>query len=149
MSWSAFKANSLSIDIPITPAISSLLPLFNEDSKSTAIRYSMDVIKTTTQIVNDQQIPVIFLDQPLCAIAKMIQWRWPTVYGEYKFVIVFGGLHTEMVILKYLGTWVDGSGWTEALAKAKVFKPGVADSMTSAQCAGGWTFSQIECLSSF
>ena len=132
MSWSAFKANSLSIDIPITPAISSLLPLFNEDSKSTAmIRHSTDVIKKAIQIVNDKQVPVIIFDQPLYAIAKTVQWRWPTAYGENMFVIVLGGLHTEMAILKCLGTWLDNSGWKEALAKAKVFKPGVADSMTS------------------
>ena len=98
MSWSAFKVNSLSIDIPTTPAISSLLPPFNGDSKSTAmIRHSMDVIKKATQIVNDQQISVITFDRPVYAIAKTIQWRWPTVYGEYKFVIVLGGC-----ILKWL-----------------------------------------------
>ena len=49
-----------------------------------------------------------------------------------RFVIVLGGLHTEMAVLKCLGAWLDGSGWAEALAKANVFKPGVADSMTSA-----------------
>ena len=36
-----------------------------------------------------------------------------------------------MAILKCLGTWLNSSGWTEASAKAKVFKPGVADSMAS------------------
>ena len=116
LSWSAFKANSLSTDIPITPAISSLLPLFNEDSKSTAmIRHSMEVIKKATQIVNHQQIPVITFDQPLYAIAKMIQWSWPILYGEDKFVIVLGGLHTEMAILKCPGAGLDGSGYGQSL----------------------------------
>ncbi len=36
------------------------------------------------------------VDQPLFAIAKNIQWKWPLDYGEDKFLIMFGGLHIEM-----------------------------------------------------
>ena len=53
-------------------------PLFNEDSKSVVmIRHSMDVIQQAVQKLNSVQVPVITLDQPLYAIAKLIQWNWP------------------------------------------------------------------------
>ena len=52
-------------------------------------------------------VPVITVDQPLYAIAKKIQWTWPRIYGEDKFVVMMGGLHIEMALLK---SWreVDG-----------------------------------------
>ena len=53
-------------------------PLFNEDSKSVVmIRHSVDVIQQAVQKLNSVQVPVITLDQPLYAIAKLIQWNWP------------------------------------------------------------------------
>ena len=53
-------------------------PFFNEDSKSVVmIRHSMDVIQQAVQRLNSVQVPVITLDQPLYAIAKLIQWNWP------------------------------------------------------------------------
>ena len=33
------------------------------------------------------------VDQPLYAIAKEIQWSWPSTYGEEKYVVLMGGLH--------------------------------------------------------
>ena len=71
----------------------------------------MDVIKNATEHINEGQVPVIAFDQPLYAIAKQIQWKWPEVYGEDKFV-KFGGLHIEMAALKTIGDWLQGSGWT-------------------------------------
>ena len=66
-------------DSPTTLGV--MLPLFTEDSKSVAmIRHSMDVIKQAVQKLNPDQVPLIKLDQPLCAIAKRIQWNWPEQY---------------------------------------------------------------------
>lgn len=55
------------------------------------------------------KVPVVMFDQPLYAIAKQVQWNWPNTYGEDLFVIMLGGLDTEMAVLK---TAEDGSGWT-------------------------------------
>ena len=55
------------------------------------------------------------VDQPLFALAKQIQWQWPESYGVDKFVVMFGGLHIEMTVLKVLGDLLKGSGWTGAL----------------------------------
>ena len=66
------------------------------------IRHSMDVVRRAVQHVNPGQIPVVAADQPLFALAKQVQWTWPGTYLEDNFVIMFGGLHIEMAILKLL-----------------------------------------------
>ena len=66
------------------------------------IKHTMDVIRNAVQHLNPGQTPVVTFDQPLFALAKQIQWKWPEEYGEQKFVIVFGGLHIETTALKTL-----------------------------------------------
>ena len=78
------------------------------------------------------QTPVVTFDQPLFALAKQIQWKWPEEYGEEKFVILFGGLHIEMAALKTLGDWLQGSGWVQALVQAEITSAGTADSFLRA-----------------
>ena len=114
-------------------AITSLLPLFFDQAKSVAmIRHSMDVVKQAVDILNPGQVPIITMDQPLFAVAKQIQWNWPETHGEDKFVVMFGGLHIEMAVLKVLGDLLQGSGWVEALVQARVATPGTADSLLKA-----------------
>ena len=97
-------------------AISALLPLFPDEAHSVAmIKHSMDVIKASVEYINPGQVPVIAFDQPLYALAKQIQWNWRDIYGEQKFVVMFGGLHIEQAFLKALGSWLEDSGWTAAL----------------------------------
>ena len=102
-------------------ATTALIPLFLEQAMSVAmIQYSMNVIKQATEYLNLGQVPIIALDQPLCALAKQIQWDNSTVYGEDHFVIMFGGLHIEMEAFKAAGTWLEDSGWTNILVQANV-----------------------------
>ena len=117
----------------IMPALTALLPLFPDHSKSVAmIRHSMDVINKAVQEINPGQVPVITLDQPLYAIAKTIQWNWPANYGEKHFIIILGGLHIEMAAQNVIGDWLEDSGWVEALVKSKVASAGTADSFLKA-----------------
>ena len=135
VSWSAYHARLQPEDAVSGSdvALASLLPLFSEEAKSVAmIRHSMDVVKKSVEILNPGQIPIITVDQPLFAVAKHIQWSWPQVYGEDHFIIVFGGLHIEMAVLKVLGDLLDGSGWTSALVQADITTPGRADSLLKA-----------------
>jgi len=67
------------------------------------IKHSMDVVRNAVQHHNPGQIPVVTFDQPLFALAKQIQWKWPQEYGEQKLVVVFGGLYIEMAALTTLG----------------------------------------------
>ena len=70
----------------------------------------MDKIKEIVAFLNPGQVPVIAADQPIYAVAKQVQWHWPEIYGEDKFVIMFGGLHIEMAALKSIGTLLLDSG---------------------------------------
>ena len=128
ISWAAFHSNQ---EPPhdFEGTIGSLLPLFPEDSKSVAmIRHAMDVVQQAVHHLNQGQVPVLTLHQPLYAIAKQIQWNWPSGYGEDKFVILLGGLNLEMASLPTIGDLLDGSGWTHALAQANIATPGTAES---------------------
>ena len=112
ISWSAHYAN-LQENVPKPPAIITLLPLFRDGAHSPAmIKHGMNLIRQITFQVNPEQIPVLTVDQPLYAIAKRIQWKWPDDYGEKCYDILMGGLHIEMAMLKVLGSWLDGSGWS-------------------------------------
>ena len=44
-------------------------------------------------------------------------------------VVMMGGLHIEMNLLKLLGDWLSGSGWITALVQANITSSGKAESM--------------------
>ncbi len=67
------------------------------------IKHSMTLVQAIVKYLNPGQVPVLAADQPLYALAKQIQWSWPSTLGEDKYVIMFGGLHVEMATLK---VWV-------------------------------------------
>ena len=129
VSWAAYHANHQD-ENKGQKAISTLLPLFPDDSKSVAmIKHSMDVVHKAVNILNKGQIPVIACDQPLYKIAKDIQWTWPEMYGEEMYVVMLGGLHIKMALLKCLGDLLDGSGWISAILQAGIASPGTAESV--------------------
>ena len=133
ISWAAFHANKLLPNQENQLSRSSLLPLFQEEAASAAmICHAIDVIAKAVNVLNQGQIPVLACDQPLYAIAKKIQWTFPTVYGEKKLVVTFGGFHTELAALEALGSWIEDSGWTSVLEQAGVTTPGTADSFLKA-----------------
>jgi hypothetical protein len=100
VSWSAYHADIQSAVIP-SAAINALLPLFLESAHSVAmIKHSMTIVRAAIQHLNPGQVPVLAADQPLYALAKQIQWTWPSTFGEDQFVMMFGGLHIEMATLK-------------------------------------------------
>ena len=72
------------------------------------------------------------MDQPLFAIAKQIQWEKADLYGEEKYVVMVGGLHVEMALLKMVGHWLDKSGWDSALVQADITTRGRADGILKA-----------------
>ena len=64
------------------------------------IKHSKSIVKAVVQHLNPGQAPVLTADQPLFALAKQIQWTWPDTLGKNHFVVILGGLHIEMAILK-------------------------------------------------
>ena len=130
LSWSAHHA-SQERQPQFEISLSAMMPLFPELAHSVAmIKHAMDLAKTTTTFLNPGQVPVMAVDQPLFAIAKQVQWKWPDLYGD--MVIMFGGLHLEMCTLKMLGDVLKDSGWTIALTEAEVASAGTADSFIHA-----------------
>ncbi|KAK0146492.1 hypothetical protein N1851_014183 [Merluccius polli] len=132
VSWAAFHASRQThVSRAMSPI--ALLPLFHESAHSVAmIKHSLDVIGKAVEHLNPGQTPVVTFDQPLYALAKQIQFKWPDIYGEGKLVVMFGGLHIEMAALKMLGSWLQGSGWVEALVEADIASSGTADSFLKA-----------------
>ena len=102
-----------------------MMPLFCKDSKSAAmIKHLMDMIWNKGQPI------AVALDQPLYAITKRIQWRWPEEYGIHRFLML-GGLNIEMAYLSALGDLLDCSGWVAAITNSEIAKGGFAESLLS------------------
>jgi len=126
--WAAYHASQQPI-MESSPALCALLPLFYEKAATPAmVKHGMDVQRQAINYLNPGQIPVSTFDQPLFALAKLVQWKWPSTHGESVHVVMFGGLHIEMALWNTLGDILEGSGWTVALVEAGVASPGVADS---------------------
>ena len=95
MAWGAYHAlHQLSAEDP--PGLCALLPLFYEKAATPSmIKHGMDLHRQAIAYLNPGQIPVTTFDQPLFAIAKHIQWKWPATHGEHMHVVLLGGLHTD------------------------------------------------------
>ena len=101
------------------------MPLFYEAAHSVSmVKHAMVVAKEAICHLNPDQTPVITMDQPLYSLAKQIQWNCTEDLGEKNYVVVLGGLHIEMLFLKILGQWLEGSGWFAALTEAGVTTSG-------------------------
>ena len=110
-----------------------MLPLFDDIAHTVAmIKHGMECIRKAVHKLNGKQTPVIAFDQPLYALAKLIQWTHQKAFGENQFVLLFGGLHIELAAWKTVGDWLDGSGWTDALVRADIASSGTADSFLKA-----------------
>ena len=120
ITWAAYHSkNQQQMNDPT--AITAFLPLFYEKADTPAmINHGMDVLRGATSFLNPGQVPVTTLDQPLFALAKATQWKWPAEYGKDKFVVMFGGLHLEMAMWSTIGDLLDGSSWTTILTEAEV-----------------------------
>ena len=81
---------------------------------------------------NPGQVPVIVMDQPFFALVKYAQWNWPENLGESGYVVVLGGLHTEMALWKMVGDLLEESGWCTAITQSNIATAGTADSFLKA-----------------
>lgn len=111
----------------------ALLPLFRE--KSNTVAMITHITKTNAAaigLLNPAQTPVLTLDQPLYAIAKQVQWQYPSIYGEDKYVIMLGGLHIEMAALSTIGDLLDGSEWVDVLTQVDIASAGTAEAFLHA-----------------
>jgi len=115
--WAGYQAEISVRDLQPKPII-AMLPLFRYKAHT-----PFTVVEAAVEHLNPGQTPVITFDQPLFALAKQIQWHHSERFGEDRFLVMVGGLHMEMAVLRLLGNWLDGSGWVYFLVQAKVQHP--------------------------
>jgi hypothetical protein len=130
-SWAAYHANRITQNTQdLYCAVCSLLPLFFEESTSVSmVRHGMNIIKNITHHLNPTQTPVMYGDQPLYTIGKLIQWNWPDLYGEDKFVMMFAPFHIEKAFLGVIGQYMDGCGWISVAVNAGLVTQGSAEAI--------------------
>ena len=74
----------------------ALLPLFKESINDvTMVKHCLKIILDTTTYLNPSQTAVAVCDQPLYALAKQLQWMFPSEFGDKKLHGMFGDLHLE------------------------------------------------------
>ena len=121
--WSSFHAAQSNAVGQPHKSIEALLPLFREKAATPEmIPHGMELVKKTTEHLNPHQVPVLVVDQPLYDLAKKMQWTFPDIFGEDRFVVMLGGLHIEMALWSTMGDLLHGSGWPETLKEAGIVK---------------------------
>ena len=65
--------------------------------------------------LNPGQTSIDTCDQPVYALTKEIQWRFPEEFGPNSYFTLLGGLHFEQCMLAILGELIKGSGLYEIL----------------------------------
>ena len=129
-SFAAFHSMTAIQPQPVLPCNHTLLPLLPDHIQSPATtRHLMNTILHITTTLNKQQPAVITADQPVYALAKAVQWKYPDLYGEDRLVMMMGGLHIEMAVQNMIGKWLAGSGWTDIFIKAGVATTGRCESL--------------------
>jgi hypothetical protein len=131
ITWAAYHAaQETTQGMTSFPAVNSLLPLFYESSSSPSmIRHGMRVIDSITQHVNKGQVPVMCVDQPLYALAKITQWNFPDKMGEKNFFVMMGSFHIEKAFLTLIGNILEDSGWTRIMEHAGLMTESAAKSI--------------------
>eukprot|EP00794_Sanderia_malayensis_P004062 gene4062-4614_t len=127
ISWAAYYSGEQDSP-PHPPCKNTMLPLLKDSINSKAVVcHLMKIIAKTLTTVNPEQSPTITADQPVYALAKQIQWQFPSRLGEDKMVVMMGDLHTEMATMAMIGDWLEGSEWAEIFVAAGISTPGTSD----------------------
>ena len=81
-----------------------------------------------TEILNPGQTCVLFADQTLYAIIRLMQWQFPDTLGEDKLVVIMGALHIEDKMHLMIGKLQRDTGWATILSQVEVLTSGRAQS---------------------
>ena len=128
ISWAAFNAGN-EVQKKKDIVHSQMLPVFTEASNTPAmVKHCLTVIIKAHAYTNPGEIPWVTADQPLYALFKTIQWRFPETHGEQLIVAVLGAMHTEKAAWTCVRQVEDGSGSSAIMAEADVTTFGVAES---------------------
>ena len=119
---SGFQSNLQDASSIKPPSEIGILPLSPDKSTDPGIiKHEMLLVQKSIAFLNPGQTPVLGADPPLHAIAKQLQWQFPTTLGEDTYVLMLGGLHIEDKAQLMLGKFIRGSGWEWAMSTSEVF----------------------------
>ena len=127
VSWGAYHAcKSEDPKIPNISNISSYpTPIFLKKANEPAmLAHLMLLADAMTQKLNPGQTP-------LYDKLKLLQQKYPDTFGENKFFLAMGALHTEKCLWGASGDFVSGSGYTSALTSSGVCTSGIAELIPS------------------
>ena len=91
----------------------------------------MNIICKTISVINPNQTPVDTCDQPVYALTKQIQWRYPELFGNSKYFSLFGGLHIEKALLIVHGEFIKGSGLDKLLGQSNLSITGMENTVVN------------------
>jgi len=124
ISWSSYHSES---DIPSKTGIHSLMPLISEKVNTLKSQYHcMSIIKKTSYHLNSKQVPIDTSDQPVFALSKEVQLRYPSTFGHDKYICLLGDLHLEHSLLLMHGSLIKGSGLDSILHFSKLSTEGTS-----------------------
>ena len=104
--WSSFHASKHKFNVKMMNDVSSIMPLIREKVNTLDTQFHcMKIIKNTVSVINEGQTPVDVCDQPVYALSKQIQWRFPELFRDY--FCLFGALHVEKSLLVIMVNGVD------------------------------------------
>ena len=78
----------------------------------------MDNVRRTTNILNPIQISVDVCDEPIYALTKEIQWRYPEEFVMDKYFCSFGPLHIEKSMLILNAQLIKGTGLDKVMSSS-------------------------------
>ena len=129
ITWSGYHSQLMATDSLKPQAVIGVFPLFPDKAASPSmIKHAMQLTMQGTAFLNPGQTGVLGADQPIYAIAKQLQWRFPDILGEDKLVLMMGALHIEDKAHQMIGKLLRDSGWTTILTQAQVLTAGCAQS---------------------
>ena len=80
--WSSYHASQKRRSISIY-GVNKILPSIREKVHTLATQYHcMNIISKTISVINPNQTPVDTCDQPVYALTKQIQWRYPELFSN-------------------------------------------------------------------
>ena len=76
--------------------INAIMPMINKPAHTLGTQYHvMSINRKIRNFLNTSQTPLDVCDQPVYALTKTIQWRFPTEFGMESYFSLLGGLHIE------------------------------------------------------
>ena len=113
ISWAAYNASiNEPPSGPNTPSL--MLPLFRENANDSSTMYhSLCLTIKIIRHLNPRQTPILEADQPLYALCKKLQWKFPSSVGEDECLLMLGAMHTEKMVYTLLGDRARINSWIE------------------------------------